>query len=1250
MRIRHGLCLFLAVVLLALTAIPALAEAEADTTYTSPTTVQRVDFNGTGGPGGAKNTYPDNTYLRISRLEQDGKYWNAEINYQISGITNLTDQTVSFSVTKDKSVPLMPIALTVYYYYKAADGTEKECGVCGISIRDDSVIFQGNKIADIAPGEWVNVSIGITIEDTVADCSAYVDGVKKATYTYTAPGTITKSKRNKFYVGGVTSGQEQKNPGSQAYTLTSDNAVCLDNFTVGRGCVAEDDLAYFESVFPALQGRQRLTDASLSLDSSLTVHYYATLPYTETKKVETVFTMNGKETRVPGVWDATSGEYVFSFTGIAPQCIGDNISAVLYYDGKQHGSIAEFSVKTYCEKLLKSYVDCGVPTDSDIYVATCDLIADLLTYGAAAQSYRGYKTDELVTGGMTLSPTAFIAPTTTVKGVKNNGTHVTFTTANLWFDSVNRLRFGFTTPDLTGVTLKLTYGDSEPVTVIPTKDADGTYYVDTAGIYATGFDMKVTLTAYKGNTAGASATYSVNSYVHSMYNDTGIGDLARATYNYGVSAKAYQKLQPNLDAAQLKWAMEQPLHSYNTGSSDNAGNVMTTAAAFLYLAMWEHALPTGGAVRDRAVEHLRCLVDPEGNNAPYFDLQPYWNYPVTTAAIAMAKDTPTIWNCLTTEEKERVTFIMTCFAYVQALGTADGNNYQTGPGLSGNYGKDWNPNYRLANVLPMVFVYQFFGSSEKNVDDLLNAFDYDATMAKFLEYGFRRAYDRWNSGTPTVYETKENGEYVLDDDGNKIVKETYASAKDWMNNGGNAYLRAIGNASEAQRLGIYEGKPAGSGKGVKVGHYLYKTYSLSQYAGMVNHLFDATYNGGKVVDNSAELDETQTKAVTSFPADWKGVDADGNPLAGQPLAYTVGDIPSPVKGKIGMMTELVSGDGGSGKKGQLDADGNEYDVSNLRSSCDYCYHDFLMVVSALAAMDELDMYHLNEDAPLELYRRVWVGTTDVAFKLQQGYMSFSLGVRHSISKERTGGGYMMWKQWWNDNFGDLNYDELGVITPGGAARRYACEYTFEGMSLSGDSTGSNTTIKDANGATLTFGGKGKAGCSYTTVTKDGNTYVDFRKGAADPLVNLNLSGGVPALAGSWTRMTISVRLARISGVTPVNSSCRLRVDSSSNVTSAFDTKTTGKVLLGGKSDCVIGELTEEFQTFTVTVDYGAGKLYGYLNGAKVTECAFSVPGASSAANTLEWMQTCTSYLFNWYFSGSDGTGILMDDIIVYAHE
>ncbi len=406
----------------------------------------------------------------------------------------------------------------------------------------------------------------------------------------------------------------------------------------------------------------------------------------------------------------------------------------------------------------------------------------------------------------------------------------------------------------------------------------------------------------------------------------------------------------------LLWALRYPLLGYSTDSKENKSGIIPASNSILYMLL-ELRHNYNVIFRDRVVTHLKNMVSPENNAAPAFDLSCNWPYCPLTAAIALAHETPEVWDELDALEKEKFDFIMECFGYVQALGTNDPNTYRTGPGLCGNFGKNWNPNYRLANIPPMIFVGRYFGGAEK-VDELLLSFDYDKTLERFLKYGFMRAHKRWTAPVAVIDGVPTRGQ------------------KDFMENGGEAFI----NTTD-ERLHYTPGVTGGTGVGVRC-KYTYMDCTLDEYGKIIEKLLVHNFSGGEVVSTYG-----------TYPD-------------GSPKAYIADHTKSPVEGRLGMMKELASGDGGNGKDG-----------SDIRSCTGYCTHDFLLIAAMLLSLKELGMYNIDAPENDEIYKLAWVGMTDYLYKREHGYMSYALGHEKGIKYESADEGYFMMKAWWQDNYG-----------------------------------------------------------------------------------------------------------------------------------------------------------------------------------------------------------------------------------------
>ena len=307
-----------------------------------------------------------------------------------------------------------------------------------------------------------------------------------------------------------------------------------------------------------------IDSADLVLSDSITINYYATLdPAHEGAKMR--FTMHDAAVIVEGKATDTENVYVYAFDGVSPQHMGDSIKAELLVNDSVVSVCDGYSVKQYCTNMLKKIEDKALPGYSDKqYAALSVLLADLLEYGAASQVYCGYKTDALVNKGI-IGATAFAEldaadaemylEETALEGVQ-------FTAAGIRFDFMNRLYFKFTAPDMTedGFGIRVTNYETEEEIIYTLSqctlldEETALYVLYTAPLMASGYGDWYSIELCTVNNRGRWVSqqlleYSVASYVYSMQKRTdtngtlsSMAMLARATYNYGLSAKAYANL------------------------------------------------------------------------------------------------------------------------------------------------------------------------------------------------------------------------------------------------------------------------------------------------------------------------------------------------------------------------------------------------------------------------------------------------------------------------------------------------------------------------------------------------------------------------------------------------------------------------------------------------------------------------------------------------------------------------------------
>lgn len=432
-------------------------------------------------------------------------------------------------------------------------------------------------------------------------------------------------------------------------------------------------------------------------------------------------------------------------------------------------------------------------------------------------------------------------------------------------------------------------------------------------------------------------------------------------------------------AMEIAWA-EGLWHYQKHGFRD-----MQAATSILSLAIEEHENPIGTLVRDRLIEHLTSYVAKDG--APAFNASCLWDYGITTAIIALVRDTPSVWDNLPMDVKLRIETLMQAFIYLESFATSDENDYRTGPSLGGNYRKTWNPNYRLANVPVMVYATYYFGAGDINkgaarVNELIRSFDenvYNEMINLFIRYGWRDASNCWRT----------EGPMITDANGNPVQAR---GAKELLVYGGVAYGKDTYDKTKISYCG--EGKGVNNGKK----DYLYNKIPLTEPERIMEDLLHYNYSGGEVQNDH-----------------WWDIDGDGKKEC---VAWILDETETPYLGMTGMMLEFASGN---------------------RSSTAYCDHDFTMVVALLGASSilprytEVDgvrvtvqdeqgniVYLYDPTTNEELWNKIQVGNEDFIYKFIHGYQCYSTGsygtAQDRHSEREASRGYWSMKSLWRAYF------------------------------------------------------------------------------------------------------------------------------------------------------------------------------------------------------------------------------------------
>ncbi len=287
---------------------------------------------------------------------------------------------------------------------------------------------------------------------------------------------------------------------------------------------------------------------SLSLESSITMNFKVLKSaVADFEYPYVVFNCEGDELTVTD-YTEQGDYYVFSYPGISPQLMNDNVKAVLHatHNGIDYTSSEKImSVRTYAYTMLERY-------NSDDYAELRTLLVDLLNYGAASQKYVGYQTDNLVNSDLTEEQKSWGTNTTpTFENIRDYNYRTIDNPTSKWVASglvLNNsvmIRAKFSADNIENKTVVITCGKG---TFTYSKDdfvqdKDGNYYVYCNEIFANEMSEEILLTVYdNGVQCSNTMRFSIESYaklVHDNYAGNALDELTTAMMRYGNSARAY---------------------------------------------------------------------------------------------------------------------------------------------------------------------------------------------------------------------------------------------------------------------------------------------------------------------------------------------------------------------------------------------------------------------------------------------------------------------------------------------------------------------------------------------------------------------------------------------------------------------------------------------------------------------------------------------------------------------------------------
>lgn len=385
----------------------------------------------------------------------------------------------------------------------------------------EKVAIEGAVITDIATNGTVTLDQnGTTItiykapalaEDCVVGATVNVTAVVSC---YNGYQLLINDASDVVFVNTEVAPEEVSIKIGHTLNLASDISI---NFAVATSLLANYTEYYLECTLPVFEGN--------------------TQTGTRTVKVEPVLTGN---------------YYYFTLTGITAINMNDVVEARLYMtDGTKNyvSGVDTYSVATYAYSQLNKAV---------MTAELKALCADLLRYGAAAQTYKEYRTDALVDAAMTETHKSFLSNIDAVTFGNNKGDLGDFTNNGVkWVGRgldlnskvIVKFIFSITDPALKAedLTAKVTYVNYMGETVTATVEGAELYAAD-KGFYSFSFDsllaaeLRTVMNAviYHGETRLSSTCfYSVDTYGNGKTGN--MLALCKALVAYSDTALAYFK-------------------------------------------------------------------------------------------------------------------------------------------------------------------------------------------------------------------------------------------------------------------------------------------------------------------------------------------------------------------------------------------------------------------------------------------------------------------------------------------------------------------------------------------------------------------------------------------------------------------------------------------------------------------------------------------------------------------------------------
>ena len=290
---------------------------------------------------------------------------------------------------------------------------------------------------------------------------------------------------------------------------------------------------------------------SLSLESSITMNFKVLKDSVSSfDDFYVTVKFGGKEEKITE-YKQGGNYYVFSYKGINPQLMNDEITAVLHAKNgnKEYTSPQKvMSVKKYAYTMLDRY-------SAEEHSKLRTLLVDLLNYGAMAQKYVGYKTDNLVNSDLTDTQKSWASKNTEdFKNIRDfnfktiSNPSVQWNACGLVLNNSIMIRAKFSAKDIENKTVEFAFRNTKFIYDKNdfVNNGDGTYYVYCNELFAHELSNEIFITVCEnGIPCSNTMRFSVESYASTVqqsseYKGTALDDLTQAMMRYGKSAVAYR--------------------------------------------------------------------------------------------------------------------------------------------------------------------------------------------------------------------------------------------------------------------------------------------------------------------------------------------------------------------------------------------------------------------------------------------------------------------------------------------------------------------------------------------------------------------------------------------------------------------------------------------------------------------------------------------------------------------------------------